>query len=309
MRCLGFSPGLRPGDIAVNCVPAGGLTTGGWGPGEGLRIVGATAFHVGGTFSTDAKIDLMLRIGEVNFIYASTNYLHTLTEAMLPPRRWSRNARFRPCAPCSSPPRATRSSGRSAIEALWGCRLQEGYGSTQCAGFGGFDMRRRRRCRRPASRGLMHLFEWETLFEVHRSGDARCRSASGETGELVVTNLSIEGLPSFVSAPATPRATSRIATPASGRAWDAIECGTIGRFDDMLKIRGNNVWPSAIDSAVFAYGEVAEYAGRVYTSADGKTEIEVRVALADHAGLRRRGQRAIALMPSARASRNVPISG
>ena len=45
--------------------------------------------------STDAKIDLMQRIGEVNFIYASTNYLHTLTEAMLPPRRWSRNARFR----------------------------------------------------------------------------------------------------------------------------------------------------------------------------------------------------------------------
>ena len=56
-----FLAGLRPGDIAINCVPAGGLTTGGWGPGEGLRIAGATAFHVGGTLSTDAKIDLMLR--------------------------------------------------------------------------------------------------------------------------------------------------------------------------------------------------------------------------------------------------------
>ena len=77
-----FLAGLRPGDIAINCVPAGGLTTGGWGPGEGLRIAGATAFHVGGTLSTDAKIDLMLRVGEVNFIYASTNYLHTLTEAI-----------------------------------------------------------------------------------------------------------------------------------------------------------------------------------------------------------------------------------
>ena len=77
-----FLAGLRPGDIAINCVPAGGLTTGGWGPAEGLRIAGATAFHVGGTLSTDAKIDLMLRVGEVNFIYASTNYLHTLTEAI-----------------------------------------------------------------------------------------------------------------------------------------------------------------------------------------------------------------------------------
>ena len=64
-----------------------------------------------------------------------------------------------------------------------------------------------------------------------------------------------------------PRASSPIATPVSGRAWNAIECGTIGRFDDMLKIRGNNVWPSAIDAAVFSHREVAEYAGRVYTSA------------------------------------------
>ena len=92
-----FLAGLRPGDIAFNCVPAGGLTTGGWGPGEGLRIIGATAFHVGGTLSTDAKIDLMLRVGDVNFIYASTNYLHTLTDALLrrglePKRRLSGHA-------------------------------------------------------------------------------------------------------------------------------------------------------------------------------------------------------------------------
>jgi phenylacetate-CoA ligase len=66
------------------------------------------------------------------------------------------------------------------------------------------------------------------------------------------------------------------------RAWNAVECGTISRFDDMMKIRGNNVWPAAIDAAVFAYPEIGEYAGRVYTS-DGKTEIEVRLAFADHA--------------------------
>ncbi len=77
----------------------------------------------------------------------------------------------------------------------------------------------------------------------------------------------------------------------SGRAWNAIECGTIGRFDDMLKIRGNNVWPSAIDAAVFSFGEVAEYAGRVYTSADGKTEIEVRLAFTDAAAAMEQGAR------------------
>jgi phenylacetate-CoA ligase len=51
----------------------------------------------------------------------------------------------------------------------------------------------------------------------------------------------------------------------------------------MLKIRGNNVWPAAIDAAVFSFDEVGEYAGRVYTGADGKTEIEMRISLTEHA--------------------------
>jgi phenylacetate-CoA ligase len=272
--------GLRPGDIAINCVPAGGLTTGGWGPGEGLRIAGATAFHVGGTLSTDAKIDLMQRIGEVHFIYASTNYLHTLTEAMLrrglEPKRAFPTLRTLFIAAEGYP-----LEWAERIETLWGCRLQEGYGSTQCAGFGASTCADGVVSPR-GGRGLMHMFEWETLFEVLDPATHE-PVASGETGELVVTNLSIEGSPviRFCTGDAARFISHR--DTGSGRAWNGIECGTIGRFDDMLKIRGNNVWPSTIDAAVFSYGEVAEYAGRVYTSADGKTEIEVRVAFTEQA--------------------------
>jgi phenylacetate-CoA ligase len=275
-----FLAGLRSGDIAINCVPAGGLTTGGWGPGEGLRIVGATAFHVGGPLSTDAKIDLMQRIGEVNFIYASTNYLHTLTEALLrrglEPKRAFPTLRTLFIAAEGYP-----LEWAERIESLWGCRLQEGYGSTQCAGFGAST------CGAgvispTGGRGVMWMFEWETLFEV-LDPVTLAPVNSGETGELVVTNLSIEGSPviRFRTGDAVRFISHR--DTGSGTAWNAIECGTIGRFDDMLKIRGNNVWPSAIDAVVFSQSEVAEYDGRVYTSADGKTEIEVRLALADHA--------------------------
>ena len=35
-----FLAGLRPGDLALNCVPTGGFTTGGWGPPEGFRVAG-----------------------------------------------------------------------------------------------------------------------------------------------------------------------------------------------------------------------------------------------------------------------------
>jgi phenylacetate-CoA ligase len=67
-----------------------------------------------------------------------------------------------------------------------------------------------------------------------------------------------------------------------GLTWNAVESGTIGRYDDMIKIRGNNMWPSTVDGVVFAHTEVTEYAGRVYTSAEGKTEVEVRVGFTDH---------------------------
>lgn len=275
-----YMAGLRAGDIAFNCVPAGGLTTGGWGPGEGLRIIGATAFHVGGTLSSEAKIDLMQRIGDVNFIYASTNYLHTLTETLLK-RGLEPSRTFPMMRTLFIAAEGYPLEWAERIEALWGCRLQEGYGSTQLVGFGAST------CAdgvfgKNGGRGLMHLFEFETLFEVLDPATMQ-PVESGSTGELVVTNLTVQGSPviRFRTGDAARYISYR--DTGSGRPWHAIECGTIGRYDDMIKIRGNNVWPSAIDAVVFAHAEVAEYFGRVYTSADGKTEAEVKVALSEQA--------------------------
>lgn len=275
-----FMGGLRRGDAAINCVPAGGMTTGGWGPGEGLRILGATGFHVGGSTSTDAKIELMLKLGGVNFIYASTNYLHTLTEALLTKGIMPREA-FPDMHGLFIAAEGYPLEWAAKIEEHWGCRLSEGYGSTQLNGFGGST------CAdgvfRGDKRGLMRLFEWEALIEIVDPETLEPVKA-GELGEMVVTNLSVECSPvvRFRTGDAARFVPWR---EAGGGAWNAIECGTIGRFDDMMKIRGNNVWPSMVDAAVFAHSEIAEYKGRLYTR-DAKTEIEVRFAVAEHcAGL------------------------
>ncbi len=272
-----YMAGLRKGDTAINCVPAGGMTTGGWGPGEAIRILGATGFHVGGATSTESKIDLMLRLGGIHFIYASTNYLHTLTEALLARGITPREA-FPDMHGLFIAAEGYPLEWAAKIEEHWGCRLQEGYGSTQLNGFGAstgasgvFGEK--------GERGLLRLFEWEHLVEIVDPATG-APVLPGEVGEMVVTNLSVEGSPAvrFRTGDAARFVPWQ---ECGGGAWNAIECGTIGRFDDMMKIRGNNIWPSMFDAAVFAHPQVGEYKGRVYTR-DGKTEVEVKIAVAEH---------------------------
>jgi phenylacetate-CoA ligase len=266
--------GLRQGDIALNCVPSGGLTTGGWGPTEGFRAAGALPLTVGGTMSTDAKIDLMCRFGEVHFIYASTNYLHTLTEALrrrgIDPRKQFPMMKALFIAAEGYP-----IEWALQVQEFWGAKLHEGYGSTQGAGFI-CATSEQGVVATDGSRAPMQCFDWHVIVEV-LDPETDEPVGEGEYGEVVLTNLDIEG-----SAVIRFRTRDRVrllplASAGNGRAWTCIESGTIGRYDDMMKIRGNNVWPSAVDLAVFAHHEVAEYIGSVFVDERGRTEVLVKI--------------------------------
>ncbi|TAK87161.1 MAG: phenylacetate--CoA ligase family protein [Betaproteobacteria bacterium] len=266
--------GLRRGDIVFNCAPAGGMTSGGWGPSDGFRQGGATAFHAGGVISTDAKIDMMCRIGAVNFIYASTNYLHTLTEAFrrraIAPKERFPTMRALYIAAEGYPP-----AWALEIEAFWGCRLHEGYGSTQATGFAYTS------CpstpRKADARSMLHALEWLNLTEV-LNPDTGEPVKPGEEGEIILTNLAIHGSPCIRFSTRDKARWFPHDACGCGRPWDLVEAGSIGRYDDMMKIRGNNVWPVTVDTAVFSHPEVAEYAGRVYVDDQGRTEVLVRLA-------------------------------
>ncbi|MBM3555937.1 MAG: phenylacetate--CoA ligase [Alphaproteobacteria bacterium] len=270
-----FMTGLRPGQMAFNCVPTGGLTTGGWGPPEGFRMAGATAFHVGGVLSTEAKVELMLRFGEMHYIYASTNYIHTLSEAFrragIVPRE-----RFPMMKSIFTVAEGFPMEWARGVEEFWGCRLHEGYGSTQGTGFVACTCEKGV-VRNDRERGLMHMFEWINYAEIvnPETGEP---AREGEEGEIILTNLDIEASPVLRFSTRDRARYFPWKACGCGRPWDTMEAGTIGRYDDMLKIRGNNVWPLAIDTAVFGHPEVAEYVGRVFVDAEGRTEVEVKLA-------------------------------
>ncbi len=277
LHCLPwFMAGLRPGHFGMNCVPAGGLTTGGWGPPDGLRIAGAAAIHVGGAMTTDAKIAMMRRFPNVNFIYASTNYVMTLAEGL---RRAGIDPReaFPELKTIFIVAEAYSVEWAQRMKAFWGADIHEGYGSTQAAGFshvtcehGVIDAN--------GNRGIMHAFEWHTLVEII-DPDTGKPGEPGADGEMIITNLDIVGSPVLRFSSRDKARFMPWTACSCGRPWNGVETGTIGRYDDMMKIRGNNVWPSAIDAAVFAFPEVEEYSGRVFVDEAGRTEVEMTVAL------------------------------
>jgi phenylacetate-CoA ligase len=76
----------------------------------------------------------------------------------------------------------------------------------------------------------------------------------GEVGELVVTNLGRTGSPLI-----RYRTGDLVRITRNSLGVAGFEGGVLGRVDDMIHIRGNNVYPSAIEAVLRAFPAVAEF--------------------------------------------------
>lgn len=84
------------------------------------------------------------------------------------------------------------------------------------------------------------------------------KASTNGRGELVITNLGRTGSPVFryrtgdlVEADLKPHS--------SGRTWMRLLGGILGRTDDMLIVRGNNVFPSSIEAIVREFKTISEF--------------------------------------------------
>jgi phenylacetate-CoA ligase len=84
----------------------------------------------------------------------------------------------------------------------------------------------------------------------------------GEEAELVITNLGREGCPVF------RYRTGDVVKPTwkfhGANKFVMLTGGVLGRTDDMLVVRGVNVFPSSIDHILRSFPEVVEYRATVY---------------------------------------------
>lgn len=92
--------------------------------------------------------------------------------------------------------------------------------------------------------------------------------AHGETGELVLTTLGRHGSPLLryrTGDLVRPRWPDDAEIAAGESPWVKLEGGVLGRADDMLVVRGVNIFPGAIDGIVRSFPEVMEYRLTVFS--------------------------------------------
>ena len=135
---------------------------------------------------------------------------------------------------------------RARIESAWQATVFDHAGATELGAWGYPDSQRR---------GI-HVLESEFIAEFVSVTTGR-RAESGELARLVLTTLGREG------APLVRYQTGDLVRPDWGHPGDnrfvLLEGGVLGRADDMMIIRGVNVFPSSIEQILRSFPEVVEY--------------------------------------------------
>jgi phenylacetate-CoA ligase len=166
---------------------------------------------------------------------------------------------------------------RDRIERSWGARVIDHHGLTE-VGPVSFECWE--------APGSLHVNEGEFIAEVldPATGD---EVPDGEHGELVLTNLGRTASP-VIRYRTGDIVVRRQTACACGRTWARLEGGILGRADDMVNIRGVNVYPVGIESVVRRFPEVVEFRSTVAPLAGMRSltvEIEVGPGAHDPAAI------------------------
>lgn len=271
-RCY-ETAGITPLD-RIQITPGYGLWTAGIGFQAGAEILGATAVPMG-PGNTDKQLQMMQDMGST-VLCATSSYALLLAEeinkrgikdkiklkkGVIGSERWSEKM-------------------RNSISEKLGIELYDIYGLTEIYGPGiGISCR---------ENNGMHY--WDDYIYIEIIDPVTKKNVpDGELGEIVITTLRKEGAPLI-----------RYRTHDLSRIIpEKCPCGNVfpkidiimGRTDDMMKIKGVNVFPSQIEEVLGEFSEISsEYQIRI-SHLDGKDTMRIYVetnGTVDFLGLSRR---------------------
>ena len=217
-----------------------------WAGWEGARKLGALAIS-GGAQSTIQRIKSIIDHGVTVLVSTPTYALHLASEARKAGIDLARDSAVKTTIHAGEPG-ASIPGTKKLIEASWGAQCYDHAGATEVGAFGF-------QCRFQS--GAMHVNEDEFIVEVIdlRTGT----QVEPETaGELVITNLG------RIGSPVVRYRTGDLVQPSTqpcpcGSPFILLDGGILGRVDDMVIIKGVNVFPSALESVLRGFTEIEEF--------------------------------------------------
>jgi phenylacetate-CoA ligase len=257
-RCLTMAGVTRDDVIQVGY--GYGLFTGGLGAHYGAEYVGALVLPMS-TGNTKKLIDMMIDCGATSIACTPSYLLHVaedLQKAGLVDKIKLKTAI------CGAEPWTNEM--RASIEKQLGIKAYDIYGLTEILGPGvAADC--------DAHAGL-HIWEDHFLPEILDPATLKA-VPEGQSGELVITTLTKEGMPMirYRTKDLTSLETSKCSC---GRTMARIQRFK-GRTDDMLIIRGVNVFPSQVEAALLTIDGTTPHYMIIVDRVDNADTFEVQV--------------------------------
>ena len=241
-----------------------GLFTGGFGLHYGIEKLGATVVPVS-SGNTERQIMLLKDFGATALI-ATPSYAMYLAETA---KKMGVLQDLKLRLVCMGAEASTAEMHRS-LQEIFGAFPTENYGLTEVGGPGVSG-----ECREKAG---MHINE-DMFYPEIANIEAGKTLPEGERGELLITTLTKEGMP--VLRYRTKDITSLTYEPCKCGRTTARMARVVGRTDDMLIIRGVNVFPSQIESVLMAMPELGKTYEIIVDRVNYMDTIEVRVEVGD----------------------------
>ena len=268
--------GVGPGD-RVLVASSFGPFLGFWSGFDGVLACGAMAIPTGG-LSSLARLEMARSLSATVLMVTPSYALHLaevaaeakLDLAALPIR----------LVIVAGEPGGSVAAVRDRIGLAWDADVLDHAGASEVGPWGVGDRRGR------------HLDILEPWFHPEFLSVETGRPAvPGELAELVLTTLGRVGAPVLryrTGDLVRPRFPDDAEVAAGESPWVKLEGGVIGRADDMLVVRGVNVFPAAIDGIVRSFPEVVEYRLTVFSRASlDELAIEIEDRLDDPARVAR----------------------
>lgn len=216
-----------------------------WAAVEGARKIGAVMIPGGGRDSQQ-RLDMMRDAG-ATVLCCTPSYALRMAEIARDIGFDLRSIPLRATVHAGEPG-ASVPATKHRIEETWAAKCFDHAGASE-VGAHSFECH--------VQPGGTHLIESEYIAEVLNplSGEA---VAPGERGELVITNLGRWGFP-VIRYCTGDLVQVNLERCQCGRTSLRFEGGVLGRADDMVTVRGVNVFPGGVESIIRNFTEVEEF--------------------------------------------------